>query len=573
MLSPSVSVLSDLFIPQESLTLPELVLSFGKIKPYLLLPETEDSWERIFNSLEKLEGLCRSGACEHPEELTSSIRSIHRNITNAMNSERTRLSGAAIDVINALALGLSANFEPLMPLFLPPLILLCGRANKVVVSRAKTCILAIIGTTQLPGILPHLTQFVKEKSPAIRLMVAEGTHCCLKCFNPPDLEKETHAREVESIIRSAVRDANADVRKVGKDVFQSYKVLLPHRVERCVYCARLTLSADHVSFAAPLTPTVRKYLQLGAGTVPVRGKTNAMILSRADPTSKSAPHITTSKYHANLDPIRPPKKFPMTTLPKPGDSIGTQVPLRSIQVPPKRGESRGVPYQRRPPGPAIRSVAPPTANTTGPQRVIKSSVLSEGPATLNSHKIDAKSTRLDRPGSTTLSVSKSANSTRQLSSVGHQPVKGNPAVDSARTVAGSRDLTRPTLSQLARVKPPVVRASSKPVPGLNIHKTKSSVDQELHTADGRGLKLTRIRNERPAGAPIRRPITPASIPLPSSPDLPSRETYEPYSGKQDPSPPDEGKEAKIMDDNTSPPQTETGAGNSGKFIFSARGRY
>lgn len=228
------NILITFLVLQELLTLPGFVQSFEKLKSHLSLPETEESWERIFGSLEKLEKLCRSGMYEHTSELTASIRSVHRSITSAMNSERTRLSGAALDVLSALASSLNASFEPLLPLFLPGLILLCGRTNKVVVSRAKTCILTIIEATQLPGILSHLAHFVKDKSPTIRLVVAEGTLSCLKCFNPPDLEKDTHSRDVENIIRNAVRDANADIRRVGKDIFQSYKVLLPHRVNRWV---------------------------------------------------------------------------------------------------------------------------------------------------------------------------------------------------------------------------------------------------------------------------------------------------------------------------------------------------
>jgi hypothetical protein len=56
----------------------------------------------------------------------------------------------------------------------------------------------------------------------------------MNCFNPPDLEKETRARDIETIIRIAARDAHADVRKVSRKLFEAYKLLLPSRVERCV---------------------------------------------------------------------------------------------------------------------------------------------------------------------------------------------------------------------------------------------------------------------------------------------------------------------------------------------------
>jgi CLIP-associating protein 1/2 len=217
---------------QEALTVQEFVRSFEKLKRPLSLPESEDSWEQIYKGFDQLGRLCQRGAFEHTLEFISSLRSIHRNVVGAMNSERTRLSGVALDLLGTVASGLSSDFEPLLPLFFPSLLSLCARTNKVVVSRAKICIVTIVEVTQLPSILIYLAQSAKDKSPSVRLVVTEVTLSCLKCFNPPDLEKENLSSTIEAIIRSSARDANAEIRKVGKDIFQSYKVLLPDRVER-----------------------------------------------------------------------------------------------------------------------------------------------------------------------------------------------------------------------------------------------------------------------------------------------------------------------------------------------------
>jgi hypothetical protein len=56
----------------------------------------------------------------------------------------------------------------------------------------------------------------------------------MNCFNPPDLEKENRALEIEAAIRLSARDANADVRKVSRKIFEAYKELLPDRVDRFV---------------------------------------------------------------------------------------------------------------------------------------------------------------------------------------------------------------------------------------------------------------------------------------------------------------------------------------------------
>ncbi|KAL0947112.1 hypothetical protein HGRIS_013247 [Hohenbuehelia grisea] len=164
-----------------------------------------------------------------------------------MNSERTRLSGAAIGLISTVACNLGTDFEPLVSTYLPPLLALCGRANKVVMTRARSAILAVIDNTQLPGILHHLLQNVQDKAATLRLVVAEATLACVNSYNPPDLEKESRARDIEAIIRSTATDSNPDVRKVARQIFAAYQLVLPNRVD---------------SFIAPLTTTIRKYLDI-----------------------------------------------------------------------------------------------------------------------------------------------------------------------------------------------------------------------------------------------------------------------------------------------------------------------
>ena len=66
------------------------------------------------------------------------------------------------------------------------------------------------------------------------MTVAEAALTCLNSFNPPDLQKDARSKEVELLIKCAATDANPDVRKLGKKMYDAYKILLPDRVERCV---------------------------------------------------------------------------------------------------------------------------------------------------------------------------------------------------------------------------------------------------------------------------------------------------------------------------------------------------
>jgi hypothetical protein len=198
----------------------------------LSLTESEETWDTIGNALLRIISLSKGGACDFPTILTSSIRSMYRAITSAAASERSRLSATALECMAALAVGLGPSFDPLVPLFIPTLLSLCSRPNKVFISRAKATIQAIIDQTQLISLLPYFVGALRDKSVTLRLIAIESLLACVQSFNPPDLEKDSRARDVENAIRLTATDASADVRRVSRQVFDAYKILLPARVER-----------------------------------------------------------------------------------------------------------------------------------------------------------------------------------------------------------------------------------------------------------------------------------------------------------------------------------------------------
>ena len=203
-----------------------------RVRASLSLAETEETWDAIGNALFNIIALSKGGACDFPTTLVSSVRSMYRPITSAAASERSRLSATAVECIAALATGLDSSFDPLVPLFMPTLLSLCSRPNKVFISRVKTTIQTIIDQTQLISLLPYFVGALRDKSVNLRLIAIESLLACVQCFNPPDLEKDARARDVENAIRLTATDASADVRRVSRHVFDAYKILLPSRVER-----------------------------------------------------------------------------------------------------------------------------------------------------------------------------------------------------------------------------------------------------------------------------------------------------------------------------------------------------
>ncbi|OCH93134.1 hypothetical protein OBBRIDRAFT_725457, partial [Obba rivulosa] len=215
-------------------SVPALDEQLAAIRDSVCLPESDETWDTIAHAIQRLASLTRGSALVFGPYFITSIRTLSRPLTGAITSERSRLSGIAIDLVCVLSDVLADLFTPLIPLFLPTLLVLCSRTNKVFITRAKACIATIIQNTRSISILPYLLDAAKDKSSSLRLAAAEGALACLNSFNPPDFEKEPRAREVEGIIRAVATDANADVRKIGRQIFEAYKVLLPKRVERYV---------------------------------------------------------------------------------------------------------------------------------------------------------------------------------------------------------------------------------------------------------------------------------------------------------------------------------------------------
>lgn len=229
----SCSVNKEELIGQQTLTAADVKYDLENLRQNLFLEETEDTWEKIAKSITSLIKIYEKGGYEAaPSELVSALRTSHRPIISAMNSERTRLCLIPLELLSTVAAAMGGEFEQLLPMFMPPLLALCGRTSKIVINRARASIFTIVENTQRASILSYLLQNVKDKSASLKLVVADSTLACLNSCNPPDIEKDARALEVEAIIRATAHDANADVRKVGRKIFESYKILLPSRVQR-----------------------------------------------------------------------------------------------------------------------------------------------------------------------------------------------------------------------------------------------------------------------------------------------------------------------------------------------------
>jgi len=159
-----------------------------------------------------------------------------------MLSERTRLSGVAIDLLSSLAPRLASRFEPLVPLIIPVILKVCARTNKVFVTRGRTLLLLIIEHCHLPTILPFLRTATQDKSQSLRLAAAEATSKLLALWERRLLDVREGAsaltvrhrgnvEDIEAMVKEMARDPNPSIRQLNRTIFEQYAEMFPERVD------------------------------------------------------------------------------------------------------------------------------------------------------------------------------------------------------------------------------------------------------------------------------------------------------------------------------------------------------
>jgi len=330
----------------------------------------------------------------------------------------------------------------------------------------------------------------------------------------------------------------------------------------------------------------RKHLQLSAGN----GGRLASVITESRPLSRTTTQDPNVQLIRNGSLARPSKN--VSNISKP---VAPPRPLessRAIQVSAKRAAN--APSTSLVPQKAYMVASRPCTqekNTIGPQRVIRPNKNSAATTSIPSVVQTDIKTSLARPAGAP--CSRVASSTSLIHSSGSRPaapsnkkmqtIQKDPENmklpgDATVEVTASRNLSRPTISQLARVRPPVNKSVHKIIRRLEVCKTKLSAKSELNgpiTTRGRSLN-----NEgRSANIPVGRskhqqPIVPALIPLPPSP-VSSTLTRSPVTNDStmlEGSKMESQPESTIVGtDRQGSSQTEFGAESSGKQIsFHAR---
>jgi hypothetical protein len=147
-----------------------------------------------------------------------------------MLSDRGRLSGVATELLQTLAPRLSAQFAPLVHLYLEPLIKLLGRPNKVFLKRAEKCLSTIISHCHLAAIITELRRGLNDDAATCRRGCAAGIERAMR-----EWEKEVFGEKgavmLEESLRRMATDKDPEVRGTGKRVWAKFTEVWPERVD------------------------------------------------------------------------------------------------------------------------------------------------------------------------------------------------------------------------------------------------------------------------------------------------------------------------------------------------------
>lgn len=208
--------------------------------------------------------------------------------------------------MTSVAPRLADRFDPLVNVYVPPLLQICARTNKVALKRAEKCLHLIAQHCQLLSLLPLLREACRDKVYTLRSSAVSSTVILIDSAGRDRLNRKV--ADIETIIKISATDSNPEVRQHSKQLFSQYVESWPERVE---------------SFTAPFSPTIRRYLALPkTGGLKVDHNHIAMPVQQPPKASRVA----------RAEPV-PERPFVAEELPKRVDRIDHDQLARRVERP------------------------------------------------------------------------------------------------------------------------------------------------------------------------------------------------------------------------------------------------
>ncbi|KAJ2489229.1 hypothetical protein IWW37_004155 [Coemansia sp. RSA 2050] len=275
---------------------------FRTLLTKLEVVEGEETWGQIDTALKGLISLVQAGATKF-ETFVPTMKQAVKHINSAILSERTRLSGTALALVEEMAKQMETRFTPISDMVFPSAMKTCGRANKVFVTRGVNSLTTVITYSHVPEQTPRICDAAStDPNKTARASASKLLMSIVSCCTVPELTP--HLAVVESAIASGVVDANPDARTIARQSYEIYIKRFANRVEQ---------------FHAGLSATARKYLKLDASAgsgasgqaakaavqrQPLRDRISAQ-RANAKPPAAAAPAAAPPAAANRPKPVRP----------------------------------------------------------------------------------------------------------------------------------------------------------------------------------------------------------------------------------------------------------------------------
>ncbi|KAF9901030.1 hypothetical protein EC991_006591 [Linnemannia zychae] len=201
-------------------------LNYHDLDNILSQPETEHNWAQKEAAMKTLGTACHV-SIGHNQEYVAFIKSHRKAFSESLLTERTRLSGAACELVEKLATSMGRDFGVHFPdIFTPALLKVCARTNKVMVSRAVKALQSMINAGCL-STLPKACQAFATINKTLRIACIGLIASCIAQFSSQELE--AYLGSFEPVLKEGVSDAAPEVRDTSRKSFKVYAQKFPER--------------------------------------------------------------------------------------------------------------------------------------------------------------------------------------------------------------------------------------------------------------------------------------------------------------------------------------------------------
>ncbi|KAF9199677.1 hypothetical protein BGZ49_010178 [Haplosporangium sp. Z 27] len=264
-------------------------LNYHDLDNILNQPETEHNWAAKETAIKTLGSACNSSTSQNQEFLLF-MKNHRKSFHESLLTERTRLSGAACEMVEKLSTAMGRDFGLHFPdLFTGALLKVCARTNKVMVTRAVKALTSIINSGCTPT-LPKVCQAFATNNKTQRIACIGLIASCIAQFNSQELEP--FLASFEPVLKEGVSDAAPEVRDTSRKSFKVYAEKFPERSQMLTS----TLPANVLKY---LLPDAKKT----TGSQPR--------ISTIRPAARLADAGEPSRHHSSAGPSRPSRFGPV----------------------------------------------------------------------------------------------------------------------------------------------------------------------------------------------------------------------------------------------------------------------